>query len=157
VRETRERQGSLWCGLILGYCAATRTSVLRTDERDPGPLFGNAAIGRALLPEARAAFLGELVAAGRAEWLDKGRTACLVLWRSVEEWARLILELVRTYGLGQAVMSVEELSSGDDVAGTELAGADVRVLRRALKLLEGQGKCRLFSGATPEEEGVKFL
>ena len=41
--------------------------------------------------------------------------------------------------------------------GTELEGLPRELLLKALKVLEGAGRVRLFKGATPEEEGVKFL
>ncbi len=36
----------------------------------------------------------------------------------IPEWASLIHNFVKTYGLGDSVMVVDELSSGDDVRGT---------------------------------------
>jgi ESCRT-II complex subunit VPS25 len=36
----------------------------------------------------------------------------------IPEWADIIYNFVKTYGLGDSVMVVEELSSGDDVRGT---------------------------------------
>jgi ESCRT-II complex subunit VPS25 len=35
-------------------------------------------------------------------------------------------------------------------------GADEELLRRAIKILEQQGKCALFKGDTSDEDGVKF-
>lgn len=46
--------------------------------------------------------------------------------------------------------------SGVYVAGTELEGLHREVLVRAVKLLEQQGKARLFKGAGGDDEGVKF-
>lgn len=60
VKDTRERQAALWAALILAYCKHHKLFVLRLDE--PLPLFANASIGRALPVEARAAFVGDLVA-----------------------------------------------------------------------------------------------
>ncbi|KXZ50291.1 hypothetical protein GPECTOR_17g930 [Gonium pectorale] len=107
--------------------------------------------------EARVVILDELVTQGRAEWLDKGKTQSLILWKKVDEWAATLMDFVRTYGLSDSVMTLDELSSGDDVRGTELFGLHREVLTRALRLLEAQGKVRTFKGATPEELGVKFL
>ena len=60
----------------------------------------------------------------------------------VEEWAQLILGWAATYGASDSVMLLEDLSSGDDVRGTELQGLHREVLLRALKALEAQGKVR---------------
>lgn len=56
-------------------------------------------------------------------------TACTALMASahmflfcavaqVDEWAGAVTEFVRTFGLSDSVMTVDELSSGDDVRGT---------------------------------------
>ena len=36
-------------------------------------------------------------------------------------------------------------------------GADEELLRRALHILEQQGKCTIFKGDTSEEDGIKFF
>ena len=56
--------------------------------------------------------------AGNGRWLDKGRQQCLVLWKKLEEWASTVYGLVRELGMQEAVMTVDELSSGDEVRGT---------------------------------------
>ena len=47
--------------------------------------------------------------------------------------------------------------TGVYVAGTELEGLHREVLVRAVKLLEQQGKAKLFKGAAGDDEGVKFF
>ncbi|GFR48325.1 hypothetical protein Agub_g10208 [Astrephomene gubernaculifera] len=154
VKETRDKQVALWCSLILSYCQHTKTFIL--DTQADSQLFVNNSINRKLNSEARIAILDELVAQGRAEWLDKGKTQCLILWKRVDEWAAVLMDFVRTYGLSGSVMTLDELTGGDDVRGTELFGAHREVVVRALRLLETQGKLSTFKGATPEEVGVKF-
>ena len=36
-------------------------------------------------------------------------------------------------------------------------GADEELLRRAIGILEDQGKCTLFQGETSSEDGIKFF
>lgn len=36
-------------------------------------------------------------------------------------------------------------------------GVDEELLRRALGVLEGMGKCAVFKGETSEEDGIKFF
>jgi hypothetical protein len=43
---------------------------------------------------------------------------CTNAHAQVSDWADVIYDFVRTYGLTDSVMVVDELSSGDDVAGT---------------------------------------
>ena len=61
---------------------------------------------------------GTVLLAGNARWVDKGRRQCLVLWKKPEGWADTVYSLVRGLGMQESVMTVDELSSGDEVAGT---------------------------------------
>eukprot|EP00775_Hariotina_reticulata_P004899 gene4899-biopygen6655 len=92
-----------------------------------------------------------------ALWLDPRKTRCLVLWRRLPEVAAAIATWATSYGVSDSVMLLDELANGPEVRGTDLEGLHRQVLLRALSLLEQQGKVKLFRGATPEEEGVKFL
>jgi hypothetical protein len=85
-----------------------------------------------LSPDAVVKLLDALVAKGGALWLDpQTKQQCLVLWRRVDEWARLIMGWAATYGAaGGSVVLVDDLSRGDDVRGT---GASVaRLWRRGV-------------------------
>ena len=56
--------------------------------------------------------------AGSAQWLDKGQQRCLVLWKTLAEWAGALHGFARDFGLQDSVMTLDELSSGDEVRGT---------------------------------------
>jgi hypothetical protein len=48
--------------------------------------------------------------------------------------------------------------AGDEATlGAEFQGTDPELFRRALTVLESQGKARIFSGSTSAEDGVKFF
>eukprot|EP00956_Cyclotella_meneghiniana_P044091 scaffold301725_cov86-Cyclotella_meneghiniana.AAC.3 len=47
--------------------------------------------------------------------------------------------------------------NGEDVNGMSFQGADEQLLRRALEILESQGKCTVFKGDTSDEDGLKFF
>lgn len=32
--------------------------------------------------------------AGRAEWMDKGRKKCLILWHRIQDWADIVVQFV---------------------------------------------------------------
>ncbi|PKI56928.1 hypothetical protein CRG98_022663 [Punica granatum] len=136
VRETREKQIQLWKELILDYCRTQKIFVIGLEEEFP--LFSNTVIER------------------RAEWLDKVRRKCLILWHRIQDWADIIVNFVKDNGLEDSVMTVEELRSGTESRGTELQGLDRTILLRALKLLEHKGKLAIFKGTSADDEGVKF-
>ncbi|CAK9232334.1 unnamed protein product [Sphagnum jensenii] len=155
VRDTREKQVELWKQLILKYCKHHKYFVVDLEEGD-FPLFANANIDRKLTYEAREVFLGALVSEGKAEWMDKGHRRCLILWRRIQDWAELLLSFVRENGMEDSVMTLEEIMSGDETRGTELAGIDRGVLIRAIKILEQKGKAAMFKGQATDDDGVKF-
>ena len=47
--------------------------------------------------------------------------------------------------------------AGEDVNGMSFQGADEELLRRALGILEDQGKCEIFQGDSSSEDGIKFF
>ncbi|KAJ8628974.1 hypothetical protein MRB53_022297 [Persea americana] len=154
VRDTREKQVQLWKELILDYCRSQKIFIIGLDE--DFPLFTNPVIERTLSHEAREVFLSALVSEGRAEWIDKGHKKCLILWLRIQDWADCILNFVKENGFEDGVMTVEEIRSGIESRGTELAGIDRTVLMRALRLLEQKGKATIFKGTSADDEGVKF-
>ena len=99
-----------------------------------------------------------LVASGHAEWKDEARTTCFVMWRSPQEIAASLLDFVRKNGMAGQVYTVYDLHSGDELTATaDFHGTDPAIFRRALDILEGQGKCAVFRGQNSEEDGVKFV
>jgi ESCRT-II complex subunit VPS25 len=106
----------------------------------------------------RAAILSDLIQRGDAIWLDpKFQRSALVLWRSVPEWGDVIYSWALDTGLKDSVVTLEELSSGEDVRGTELEGMHREVLVRGLKVLESKGRAKMFTSGAGDEEGVKFF
>uniref|UniRef100_A0A7C9CPK9 ESCRT-II complex subunit VPS25 n=1 Tax=Opuntia streptacantha TaxID=393608 RepID=A0A7C9CPK9_OPUST len=116
VRETRMKQKQLWKELILDYCRTQKIFIINLE--DDFPLFSNPAIERSLSYEAREAFMISLVAEGRAEWMDKERRKCLILWHRIQEWADIIHRFAKDNGLEDSVMTVEELRTGVESRGT---------------------------------------
>ncbi|OEL13930.1 Vacuolar protein sorting-associated protein 25 [Dichanthelium oligosanthes] len=154
---TREVQVRLWKELILAYCRSQRIYIVSFEQDFPS--FSNPAIGRSLSREAKEVFLSALVTEGEweylnsvpghAEWMDGNCYKCLILWLTIQDWANCLKE----NGLG-STMPVEDIRSGFDTRGTELAGIDSIVLMRALRLLEQKGKAAIFK--VNDCEGIKF-
>eukprot|EP00878_Enallax_costatus_P021838 GHUV01023146.1.p1 GENE.GHUV01023146.1~~GHUV01023146.1.p1 ORF type:complete len:165 (+),score=22.74 GHUV01023146.1:225-719(+) len=141
VKETADKQTSLWASLILAYCKHRKLYVL--SPSDDIPLWHNKDINRRLSFDTAVAFLDDLVASGSALWLDPPhKTRCLILWKRLPDVAAAISDWASTYGVSDSVMLVDDLASGAEVAGTELEGMHREVLIRALHMLEAQGKVR---------------
>ncbi|XP_039015781.1 vacuolar protein sorting-associated protein 25-like isoform X3 [Hibiscus syriacus] len=154
VRETREKQIQLWKELILDYCRTQKIFVIKLEEEFP--LFSNSAIERTLSHEAREAFLSDLVAEGRAEWLDKGRRSCLILWHRIQDWADIIVNFVKDNGFEDSVMTVEEIRSGIESRGTSIHTFNHVNELDLDKFPFAKGKLAIFKGTSTDDEGIKF-
>jgi ESCRT-II complex subunit VPS25 len=94
---------------------------------------------------------------GHGEWEDNTKTRCRILWRKPEQLSSDIYAWAEANGYINSVCTVYELHSGEDVNGMSFEGADEELLRRALAILEDQGKCTMFKGETSSEDGIKFF
>ena len=152
---TREKQLALWRDLIVQYHEQHKLQTLVVHEC---PLWKNADIGRALDAQGIQHVLNDLVKHGRGEWMDESQTTtCRILWRKPEELATDIYEWAKASGNVGSVCTVYELHSGEDVHGMSFQGVDEDLLRRALSILEDEGKCAIFQGETSSEDGIKFF
>ncbi|KAJ1955605.1 Vacuolar protein-sorting-associated protein 25 [Linderina pennispora] len=123
------------------------------------PPFHNYQIKRILRVDVLREIVDELVKQGNAVWVGPKHTKdmCLVFWRKPEEWAAMIHQWVTDRGMINTVLTVYELTNGDDTGDQEFSGLDTVVLRRALDILQSQGKAQLFVGSSDDDLGVKFF
>jgi len=84
-------------------------------------------------------------------------TRMRILWRKPDQLASDLYDWAVTKGFVGQVCTLYELHSGEDVDGASFEGADEELLRRAIAILEENGKCALFKGDTSDEDGVKFF
>lgn len=154
VLATREKQLALWRELIVRYSGQHKVAQLVVHDC---PLWKNDALPRQLSPSDIQIVMDDLVAHGHGEWQDTAHTVCRILWRKPEELATDIYQWAQNNGYINAVCTVYELHSGEDVNGMSFQGADEELLRRALKILEDQGRCTIFKGDTSDEDGIKFF
>eukprot|EP00531_Pseudo-nitzschia_arenysensis_P016201 CAMPEP_0116142244 /NCGR_PEP_ID=MMETSP0329-20121206/14806_1 /TAXON_ID=697910 /ORGANISM="Pseudo-nitzschia arenysensis, Strain B593" /LENGTH=176 /DNA_ID=CAMNT_0003637469 /DNA_START=271 /DNA_END=801 /DNA_ORIENTATION=- len=154
VEATRQKQLALWRELILNYHTKHKLKTLVVHECS---LWKNDAIGRKLDKESIDIICKDLVASGHGEWLDEEMTSCRILWRKPEELATDVYEWATATGNIGGICTLYELHSGEDVSGTSFEGIDEELLRRALAILEDEGKCTVFQGETSSEDGIKFF
>eukprot|EP00892_Ulva_mutabilis_P006091 jgi/Ulvmu1/3854/UM018_0073.1 len=151
-KESQAKQIELWKQLLLQYAKAKRKYKYYLKEDSCHP-FHNPMIQRSLSLEGRQAVCSALVAEGKAEWVGKDQTVCLVTIQPVPLWASTIHDVVRTR-FTTSIVTIEELHSGDEARGTELEGLPEELIHRALQVLEKQGHVSMFS--TDKGTGVKF-
>jgi ESCRT-II complex subunit VPS25 len=151
--SSREKQLALWRELILTYHTRQKRNDLIVHDC---ALWRNARVRRQLTAEAIRTVCNDFVRSGHGEWADAQKTQIRILWRKPEQLATDIYKWAGANGLVGSVCTIYELHSGEDVSGTSFQGADEELLRRALAILEEQGKCVVFKGETSEEDGIKF-
>ena len=145
----------LWRELILSYHTHQKIKMMRVHDC---PLWKNAEISRELSPDDIQQVMEDFVKHGNGEWDDpQEKTRCRILWRKPEQLATDIYQWAEANGYINSICTVYELHSGEDVNGMSFEGADEELLRRALSILENQGKCTVFKGETSEDDGIKFF
>lgn len=141
---------------MLEYCKTTKKCTIDIREASSLPVFNNTNINRKLNSAFVVAILSDLQRTGNAAALDKHKNRWEVYWHTLEEWGSIIYNYVSGKGSVNTVMTLYELTQSDDVQDEEFFGLENEVLIKALRKLEGSGKCELIVG-DEQVEGVKFF
>ncbi|KAL4232323.1 Vacuolar protein-sorting-associated protein 25 [Mactra antiquata] len=153
--DTRKKQLEAWCSLVLDQLKKDKNYSLDVNEAQKS-IFSNKEINRKLSLDGIYMVLDELQKRGNLEWKDpKTKKECLVMWRTPEEWGKMIYKYITDKSMTNTVCTLFELSSGDETAGEEFHGIEQWLLIRALKTLENDGKAELMKFG--DNEGVKFF
>lgn len=78
-----------------------------------------------------------------------------IYWHTLEEWASAIYSYVTNRGLQGSVLTLYELSQGEEVQNEEFYEMQHEVLVKALQVLEKDRKCELI--LSDDVQGVKFF
>lgn len=153
--DTRKKQLEAWCRLVLDMQRTRKSYSLDINEAESS-IFSNKDINRKLPLDGIHMVLEELRVRGHLEWKDpKTKKECLIMWRTAEEWGKMIYKYICDKSMTNTVCTLFELSNGDETEGQDFHGIENWLLLRALKTLELQGKAELisFNG----NDGVKFF
>jgi ESCRT-II complex subunit VPS25 len=155
---TRSSQITVWSSHILSYCAHHRLYTFTLTPALGTPLFSNPPIKRALSERDARSVLDVMATAdggSRVEWLGTGNSRFRVWWRRPEEWAGMIEEWVDKSGQKGVVLTLYELTEGEQTTREEWYGMDKEVVKRVVGISVKRGKAAMFGG--DGEEGVKFF
>uniref|UniRef100_A0A8D0BM05 Vacuolar protein-sorting-associated protein 25 n=1 Tax=Salvator merianae TaxID=96440 RepID=A0A8D0BM05_SALMN len=153
--DTRQKQLTAWCSLVLSYCRVNKIYTMTIAEAQESPLFNNWKLQRKLPLESILVVLEELRKKGNLEWLDKNKSSFLIMWRHPEEWGKLIYQWVSKNGMTNSVFTLYELSNGDDTESEEFHGLEESMLLRALQVLQQEHKAEIIT--LDDGRGVKFF
>ncbi|KAL7955530.1 ESCRT-II complex subunit domain-containing protein [Trichoderma compactum] len=166
-----------WSALILAYARHHRLFRITISAAADSDLFFNRAIDRRLAPPDIREVLDFMRKDGRAEFLHPGASngaadassssasasasaaaagdVVFLYWRKPEEWAALVEAFVEETAQKGSVLTVYELTEGENTRGTEFHGMDNQVLMKALNILVKRGKAQIFG--SQDSLGVKFF
>ncbi|XP_062988267.1 vacuolar protein-sorting-associated protein 25 isoform X2 [Elgaria multicarinata webbii] len=149
--DTRQKQLTAWCSLVLSYCRLNKLYTMTVPEAQESPLFNNWKLQRILRPLVWVC----LSCVGNLEWLDKNKSSFLIMWRRPEEWGKLIYQWVSKNGMTNSVFTLYELSNGEDTENEEFHGLEESMLLRALQSLQQEHKAEIIT--LDDGRGVKFF
>lgn len=153
--DTRKKQLEAWCQYVLDWQKSQNSHSLDVNEAQTS-VFTNKEINRKLSKDGIDMVLEELRKKGHLEWKDpKTRKECLIMWRTPEEWGKLIYKYISDRSMTNTVCTLFELTNGDETEGQEFHRLEQWLLLRALKSLEIDGKAEMMSFG--DNEGVKFF
>ncbi|KAJ5068514.1 vacuolar protein-sorting-associated protein [Anaeramoeba ignava] len=157
VQATREKQLKLWIDLVLAFTKHFKKYTIDIQEDSKSSLFNNEKINRNLNDEGIRLLLEELVKHGHGEWLDKSKASCRIIWRTFDEWGKMIYKWADKNGLVGQVCTVYEIREGDLAQEEEFYGLDYDTTIKALEALEKQNLAKIFKSENSDETGVKFF
>ncbi|XP_071941385.1 vacuolar protein-sorting-associated protein 25-like [Antedon mediterranea] len=153
--ETQKKQIEGWCDLVLLFSQQNKIFQLDVKESSTNPPFSNSQINRKLPLDGVYRVLEELKARGNVEWTDKTKSRCLLMWRTPDEWGKLIYKWASKNGFLNSVCTLFEITHGDDSKSEEFSGLEDWLLKRSLESLQRQHKAEMIS--FDGNEGVKFF
>lgn len=152
--ETRKQQISRWKELILSYAKQNNQAVININ--DDSELFSNSKINRTLDRELREVILTELCKSKNAEIVGAKNSGIYeIYWLTVDEWSNVIYSWAVNAGMTNSVLTLFELLNGDDTRDQQFYQLNEQVFMKALKHLEGKGKCEVME--IDGNYGVKFF
>ncbi|KAI9889164.1 MAG: hypothetical protein M1814_005755 [Vezdaea aestivalis] len=155
---TRRQQLEDWSSLIQSYCRHHRIFVLLLADALESPLFWNKTLSRRLGPVAAKDVLDWMSTPGgghRVEWISDAKETCYVYWRMPEEWASVLADWVEETGQKNTVLTLYELTQGDNTLKQDFHDMDPIILQKSLQALVRRGKAQIFGG--DGQQGVKFF
>lgn len=149
--ETRKQQFLRWKELILRFAKHRKQAVININ--DDSELFSNSKVSRTLDRESREMIMNELCSTKNASAIGKGTGTYEIYWLTLEEWSNVIHTWATNSGLTNSVLTFFELLN--DHPDQEFYQLSEQVFMKALKHLEGKGKCEVIE--IDGSFGVKFF
>lgn len=99
--------------------------------------------------------MNELCHSKNASPVGKNTGTYEIYWNTLEEWSMLVYNWSVNSGMTNSVLTFFEILNGDDSKNEQFHQLSEQVFMRALKHLEGKGKCEVIE--IDGSFGVKFF
>ncbi|KAL0205334.1 hypothetical protein P9112_000641 [Eukaryota sp. TZLM1-RC] len=156
IRDSLTKQLNLWSQFILDYCKHHTLFTLNISQSSDTELFHNTSINRRLSPEAISQVFSHLISQERAEWLDSNKETLLIFFKSPDEWASIVTDIITSSGNNNSICTLYELRQGSLGEGTPLHNVPHEIILKAVDVLVNRGQATLIEEETLDEYGVKF-
>lgn len=153
---TTARENGLWEIDTEGKFTSQTTQELPPHLQ--GSIFSNESIGRTVPPLFIKEILSHMLTKGSLVQGGSDTTsAYLVLWKNMDSWASLMLEWCETTNkLGQ-VVTLYELTNGDESIGWDFHGMPQGLAARCLRLLVKRGRATMLQDEYDRDIAVKVI
>ena len=123
------------------------------------PHFENKKISRRLPAEGRRAVLEYLVSTNNGDWVQGSTDEFLIFVKTPQQYSSMIYAFAEENMLIGDILTVYDITSGDETMHEEFHGIDNQIVARALAHLQSQGRAQIMreEGKPIDEWGVKFL
>ncbi|KAG4306181.1 hypothetical protein PORY_000169 [Pneumocystis oryctolagi] len=157
--ETWKTQQFHWVSLILSYCRHKRIFRFQiSHDLLDMELFFNSKIKRRIKMDMLKEILDFMENKNNGEWLDSNKKdVFLVYWRTLDEWADMMIHWIEETGQRNSVLTYYELTEGRTLINTELYKIDPIIFKKVLKILAKRDMAQILKGANEDEFGVKFF
>lgn len=106
--------------------------------------------------EGRQAVIDHLISEGLAEWEDpKVKLRAMIFFKSLDDWAAAIYNFASENLMIGDIFTLYELRCGEDQKDASFYEMNEATFRRAVKVLQDDGRAKLFQ--LGGEEGIKFF
>ena len=155
--ETKKKQLDLWGNIVLAFMKSINKTEMDLLTSLDTPLFNNKKISRKLSKSDVDQIIEHLISSNNAKWLDDLKIRVRIIWRTHEQWGKIIKKYIEDIGQTNTVFTFEELLHGDEIKKLSFYNLSPELFLDAVKYLETINQAKVYQNPNILESGVKFF
>lgn len=148
--DARKKQVELWESLILAFFAAIQKNELDVSTALDNVPFRNSKINRGLDRAQLVEYLDGLAKKEKAVWINKEKTRCRIVWKSVKEWGELIHTAMKKRGALRSTYPFGMIVYDDENSEEVWYRMPMDLFKDAMLYLQKKGKAVLSELDSPD-------